>query len=265
MEQIDIKDYFDSQIEKYNDNISKLTNKITKLENGGFWTSLFHLFPNIKKLKREKVLLLREIETYKVHDSTTKLVPMEEEIEVFAKVINENRVAYAWNDLNNQLLTTIFSLIFSVIIAISTIYKLLKISPHSPIETLTIIFKDRFTGIIYVLLIFLTIYAVFFQFLSRKLFSVREFFIYINPDIKSRGVSFPPNSKLTYIRGFILAYAVVFMVWTVIQFDKIENQLKSDDKTLQQELTNKKIDLNISKDSLSIIIIKQNTIDSLKE
>jgi hypothetical protein len=220
----DINNYLESKETDYRQRIEEIDKIITIKDGTNWFEKLRYSFKSKEDFKSAKNKLIAEINDYKSGEDDSKS-KIELEIESFTSVLNKNRVAYAWNDLNNQLLVTILSLIFSVIVAVSSILEFLNESIHTFNCTLSHIFSDRYSAIIYLLMIILTIYIVFFEFLSRQLFSIKEFFIYINPDTKSRGVKFPPKSKLTFLRGLIIIYAILFMIWKLFWFEQVLEKL----------------------------------------
>lgn len=148
------------------------------------------------------------------------------QIAEFREVISTNRVTNAWNDINNQLQVAVLSLIFTFIVAIKEFVDLLMLSEFTFPETVGIVLTNKFTAITYFTLVILTIYILFFELLSRKLFSIIEIFKYIEFYKKVTDFGFPPISRLTYVRMYILSYSILFTVWKFVEFDCLITHLK---------------------------------------
>jgi len=138
-----------------------------------------------------------------------------EEFTKFKSIFNEkNRPALAWNDVNNQLIVTVLSLILAISDTLKDVYHLLYISQYTFKETLDILLSSPLTIFVIISLICLTIFVVFFGFLSRRLFNKKNFFPYIRLNrSKLDKWKVPPKTQLSSMRILILLYAVLLMIW----------------------------------------------------
>lgn len=134
-----------------------------------------------------------------------------EELKDLHNVINKNQWVYAWNDFNTQLFVTIISFILvlteSLRITISMFYQC------GTVKTLTAFTNSPETLSLLLCLFGLIVYSIYI-FIGGEIISVEILKKYFPKDGKITGENkYPPKTLLTYYRGSLILYGLLFSLW----------------------------------------------------
>lgn len=142
-----------------------------------------------------------------------------EELKDLHRVINKNTWVYAWNDFNTQLFVTIMSFFFVFIEPLKVV--IVACSKYGTQLTLEKFVDSNFTLLLLILLIALFLLSLW-MFFGDKLISIDILKKYkpVGGTITGEDKN-PPWTSLTYYRGGLLIFGLLFSLWQAFELSGI--------------------------------------------
>lgn len=140
-------------------------------------------------------------------------------------VINKNTWVYAWNDFNTQLFVTIMSFFFVFIETFKIVIDLCM--KHGIDRTINKMGESDLTLSLFILFIVIVILSLWIVF-SDKLISVEILKKYLPQDNIITGEDkSPPWTTLTYYRGTLLIFGLLFSLWQAFVLKNIVSEIET--------------------------------------